>query len=378
MIADALRLRIIGQGPVALALLLFARRAGIPAASIDIDPPLNPGLTVSPSLARRTLALSLGSWQLLGRIIELPRACPIYKVEVSLQGRAGRSRFTSTDMGTAALGYVTDYQSVQQALINAVTSGATSAVAALSNSPQTYQSDIRSQVPKIIIHAEGNAGDEADVREFSQHAVLANLFCPQQPAHCALERFTPDGPLALLPMAESGHFSLVWCCSADAALRRTNIAEAEFLDELRVKSGSRLVGARLASPRSQSPLQRRQRKQTQAGLEVWIGNAAQALHPVAGQGLNLGLRDSFELAQWLARLALQRPLADATQIEQSLKNFVDLRRPDRRQTILLTDTLASVFTKTWMSPAQSLALSVLDLTPGLRQRFAGRLMFGQR
>ncbi len=378
MIADALRLRIIGQGPVALALLLFARRAGIPAASIDIDPPLNPGLTVSPSLARRTLALSLGSWQLLGRIIELPRACPIYKVEVSLQGRAGRSRFTSTDMGTAALGYVTDYQSVQQALINAVTSGATSAVAALSNSPQTYQSDIRSQVPTIIIHAEGNAGDEADVREFSQHAVLANLFCPQQPAHCALERFTPDGPLALLPMAESGHFSLVWCCSADAALRRTNIAEAEFLDELRVKSGSRLVGARLASPRSQSPLQRRQRKQTQAGLEVWIGNAAQALHPVAGQGLNLGLRDSFELAQWLARLALQRPLADATQIEQSLKNFVDLRRPDRRQTILLTDTLASVFTKTWMSPAQSLALSVLDLTPGLRQRFAGRLMFGQR
>ncbi len=378
MIADALRLRIIGQGPVALALLLFARRAGIPAASIDIDPPLNPGLSISPSLARRTLALSLGSWQLLGRIIELPRACPIYKVEVSLQGRAGRSRFTSTDMGTAALGYVTDYQSVQQALINAVTSGATSAVAALSNSPQTYQSDIRSQVPTIIIHAEGNAGDEADVREFSQHAVLANLFCPQQPAHCALERFTPDGPLALLPMAESGHFSLVWCCSADAALRRTNIAEAEFLDELRVKSGSRLVGARLASPRSQSPLQRRQRKQTQAGLEVWIGNAAQALHPVAGQGLNLGLRDSFELAQWLARLALQRPLADATQIEQSLKNFVDLRRPDRRQTILLTDTLASVFTKTWMSPAQSLALSVLDLTPGLRQRFAGRLMFGQR
>jgi 2-octaprenyl-6-methoxyphenol hydroxylase len=367
--ADLLRIKITGQGPVALSLWLFARRAGVPAESFELDPPPSLALTAPPSLARRTLALSLGSWQLLSRIIELPRASPIHEVEVSLQGHAGRTRITSAEMQVAALGYVTDYHSLQQSLINA----AASLIRATSAAGPAL-----AQTVAVQVHAEGSAGDEADVRDFSQHAVLANLHCPEQRSHCALERFTVDGPVALLPLADSGEFSLVWCCPPQEAIRRVQIDEAQFLRELRKQLGAPLGHARLSSVRSESPLQRRQRRHSQRGLQVWIGNAAQALHPVAGQGLNLGLRDSFELAQQLATLSLRSPLPEASEIERSLRNFIAAREPDRRQTVRITDTLASVFTRTWMSPAQSLALALLDLTPALRHGFAGRLMYGKR
>lgn len=375
MSADPIRFQLIGQGPVALSLQLFARRAGVPTNAITSELNGFPSALTSPSLAARTIALSLGSWQLLGRIIELPPACPIREVEVSLQGSSGRTRITSAEMRTEALGYVTSYGSLNQALLNAA------AAQHKQSNIERETADLRAaeQVfTSVTIHAEGNPGAEVDAREFEQHAVLAELSCPQMPAHCAFERFTADGPLALLPLIEPARFSLVWCCTPDQAERRSNIDEHDFVRELRSQVGPRLRNAQLTGTRLHSPLQRRQRKETVSANEVWIGNAAQSLHPVAGQGLNLGLRDSFELARVMAQLATRQPSADRLAIEQALRQYAQVRAVDRQRTVRLTDTLASVFTRTWMAPAQSLALALLDLTPTARGAFAGRLMFGNR
>ena len=116
MSADPIRFKLIGQGPVALSLQLFARRAGVSAGAIASDPTTYCGAVNPPSWSARTIALSLGSWQLLGRIIELPPACPIKQVEVSLQGSSGRTRITSAEMATQALGYVTSYGELHRAL----------------------------------------------------------------------------------------------------------------------------------------------------------------------------------------------------------------------------------------------------------------------
>jgi len=354
------RLRITGSGPVALACALFMQRRGIAAGQIELDLNIGP---VPEALSARVLAISEGSCQVLSRVIALPRAGLIEQVEVSMQGHAGRTRIDASDLDVTRLGRVMRYGSLLDALRTATARHA-------------WATEDASQPAALTIHAEGDAGEDARVRDFDQSALLGEVHALSSSTiwhSTAFERFTPHGPLALLPLPEPGRFALVWC-DRDATCHTRLQADREALSkELTDLIGARLGAVSMVGPLSVAKLTRRLRRDVVRGEAVWIGNAAQSLHPVAGQGLNLGLRDAFELADELA-CALRRD----EPIERSLARWQSSRRPDRLGTVAITDLMASSFTWPLARPLQSPMLMALDLMHSLRRPLAARLMFGGR
>lgn len=357
------RWRVVGAGPVALAFALFAVRRGVPASRIALDPwPGTDDAAVPPPLASRTLALSHGSAQLLGRIAALPPAGRIARVEVSMRGHAGRTRIVAADLRVDALGHVTRYGPL---------------LASLRAAARAHRFATADGGPDaLVVHAEGDAGEDARTREFGQSALLGEVLAARaEPglASTAFERFTPTGPLALLPLPEPGRWAMVWCDTALCCEAR-RAADVDALSAaLQCRFGDALGPLRIVGPCTVAPLARRARRATSGAHEAWIGNAAQSLHPVAGQGLNLGLRDAFELAEALAPVARRgAPLAAA------LEGWSRGRRLDRAVTIALTDLMAASFTWPLARPLQSSVLAALDLLPALRRPLALQLMFGQR
>ncbi|MCZ7561330.1 MAG: FAD-dependent monooxygenase [Burkholderiaceae bacterium] len=351
--------RIEGRGPVAMALALFLARQGFGPGSLLTDPIPD---ELPDWLASRAIALSLGSWQLLSRVAALPPAAPILRVEASLRGRAGRTRMQAADLHAPALGYVLRYGSLHRALADALaarqagaTPGEIAAVAALA------------------VVADGDPGTASKLLDFEQTALLAELVA-ERDGHCtAFERFTDEGPLALLPLPQPRRYALVWCARPAESARRAELGAPGFEAGLREAFGSALGALRLDSNRVLAPLQRKVRRPGDEPGRIAIGNAAQALHPVAGQGLNLGLRDAFELAALLGELrASGRPL------ENAANAFARARRADRALTVAITDTLAQAFTWPAIARLESLALGALDLAAPARNRVASSLMFGLR
>ena len=189
----------------------------------------------------------------------------------------------------------------------------------------------------------------------------------------AFERFGENGPLALLPLPQSRRWALVWCDRADRCETRRADDPARLSAELQSRVGDRLGPLEVCGPLGLARLSRRARRQVATPNAVWIGNAAQSLHPVAGQGLNLGLRDAFELADSLADL--QR---SGSRLPDALQSFERRRRADRLLTIGLTDLMAESFTWPLIRPLQSGVLGTLDMLSALRAPLARQLMFGRR
>jgi len=228
----------------------------------------------------------------------------------------------------------------------------------------------------LTVPADGAAGDDADVREFDQWALLGELRAPRAApgrGGWAFERFTPDGPLALLPLPEAGRWTMVWCDAAERCRARAAQDPATVSAELQARFGDALGPLSVDAPLSIAPLARRARRNVVGTAEAWIGNAAQSLHPVAGQGLNLGLRDAFELAD---ALALGHRAGRPAQA--ALDAWRRARRTDRSATIALTDLMAAGFTWPLARPLQSPLLAALDLLAPLRRPLAAQLMFGVR
>ena len=368
-------IRVRGQGPVAMALRLFLGRQGFGAGEVAAEPPAP---QLPPWLAQRAIALSAGSWQLLARVIELPEAAPIAAVDVSMRGDAGRTRITAAELGVPALGRVLRYEALHRALADGIAradAAGPRAAASHAGSAALLQPDFApaADAAAVEVTADGEAGTRARERDFGQSAVLAEIDASRPSAGIAYERFTAEGPLALLPLPGAGRNALVWCASPEASERRAALPPAEFERELQEAFGPALGELRLAGERHVSPLVRRWRGQRIGPRAVAIGNAAQALHPVAGQGLNLGLRDAFVLAQCLgdARDAGAPPQA-------ALDRFESARRLDRGATVRVTDALAAGFTHELLRPLQSIGLALLDSVPALRRGFASGFMFGLR
>lgn len=363
------RLRIEGRGPVAIALRLFLARQGFAPASIAHDAFAE---HVPPAVAARPLALSLGSAHLLSRIIDLPEAAPIRTVDVSLARRAGRTRFHAADLDSPSLGCVVRYAALHDALQESLRRVATAASSPspfpLPPSPKTGAAD------EILIRADGDCrSPSARTLDFHQAALLAEVLVERDAPGVAFEHFTAEGPLALLPLPEPQRRAIVWCAAPQQTERRALLAPREFDAELLDAFGNALGAMRLAGERHQAPLQRRLAPRDGDPRRIAIGNAAQALHPVAGQGLNLGLRDAFELAQELGSAhARGAPLEDA------IARFRRSRALDRTATVGVTDTLARLFGWPALAPIQSAAFDVLDWSAPLRDRFAKALMFGLR
>jgi 2-octaprenyl-6-methoxyphenol hydroxylase len=355
----------IGRGPVAQACALFLLRRGIPAQQIALNLETPRETASTTEWDRRALALSEGSRHLLARIIHLPPAGRIEHVDVSGRGRLGRTRIHAHDLGLPALGHVMAYRDLMDSLRTACRTVAWA-------SPPGE--NLASGTTLVRIHADGAPGPSATTRDFQQSALLAEVQSNNPTAaHWAFERFTSSGPMALLPLAAPARWSLVWCDRPERCATRAAGSVAALEAELTAQWARRLGPLTLASPCQIVPLKRRARRRVVEGRSVWIGNAAQSLHPVAGQGLNLGLRDAFELADTLA-LAFRQGQA----LAGALSRWREHRAPDRWLTLALTDLMALSFTRPATPWVQSPLLATLDLLPTARRPLAHQLAFGWR
>jgi len=185
----------------------------------------------------------------------------------------------------------------------------------------------------------------------------------------AYERFTADGPLALLPLA--GDWALVWSARPERAAALADVAPPDFLAQLQQAFGDRAGRFTAVHERARAPLALRVRASRVEARAVFIGNAAQTLHPVAGQGLNLGLRDAWDLAQTLH--AAEDPGSEA-----ALARFTTQRRLDAAATIGVTEVLARGFlgANPLARAARGAVLTSLDILPAARRFFARRMIFG--
>ncbi len=370
---------IIGAGPVGMTLALAL--AGGPYSVLLIDNRRRGAWETDP----RALALSHGSRQLLEHLgaWNAGAGTPIRSIHVSQRTGFGRTVIDADDYDLPALGYVMRYRELaatlaaridpahllnEYALISLTTGGEVAEIRLAGDGAE------HCVAAQLVVHAEGTPGDEADVRvsDYRQHAVVAEVRPVPGHAHRAWERFTPDGPLALLPLGQD--YSVVFTVPPDKARQLLALDESPFLAALRAQFGGRLDFV-ASSARASFPLALRVRRQVSASRQVWIGNAAQSLHPVSGQGFNLGLRDACELAEAL----LGKTGGDAG-AAGTLTSYARGRRLDRQGSMAFTDGIVRLFSND-LAPlrcARGLGLQALDLFPPLRHFVARRMIWGAR
>ncbi len=397
---------IVGAGPVGLALAnwllrdtdwriaLFDARDAEAAAR---DP--------------RALALSHGSRVLLQEIGGWPaRATPITHIHVSQRGHFGQAHIRREDYDVPALGHVVQYGDLSAALNAALATQmqrypnrltrydhtpverieqlpradgtvAPARVRALQGGPHEGRHPLAIET-EVVVQAEGGLFDDARRqagglsharrRDYGQTAIVAHVRCSAPLEGWAWERFTNEGPLALLPQddTQGPGYALVWCCSPDEARRRAGLPEDAFLTELSTAFGDRMGHFTQVGPRHTFALGLHAQRIPVDRRVAAIGNAAQTIHPVAGQGFNLGLRDAFEMARTLRDGATPAALA----------RFARERSFDRAITIGLTDLLPRAFAVPGrpFGHLRGAALTLLECLPPLKHGLARQMMFGQR
>jgi 2-octaprenyl-6-methoxyphenol hydroxylase len=304
--------------------------------------------------AFRPIALSYASRLILERLEAWPElaSTPIQTVHVSQQGGFGRTVMGASDAGVPALGYVTEYAALLSVL-----------------QKRCAGLYVDEALPaRCVVHAEGVA-DAAREKRYGQDALIARVRTAPCAESTAFERFTPEGPLALLPLGET--YALIWSCRPERALALSQCADDSFLEELHRAAGRRPGTPLAVKDRAVVPLSLRVHRTRISERAVYIGNAAQTLHPVAGQGLNLGMRDAWELSR--AFLESQDP-GDA----KTLARYAAARKLDTGAAVGLTDALAGAFlgSNRLARAARGAALTALDLFPAPRRFFARRMIYG--
>jgi 2-octaprenyl-6-methoxyphenol hydroxylase len=372
---------IVGGGPVGLTLALMLARRHVACEVLDAR-------TLEAAQSdRRLLALSHGTLQLLRPLVRLPSAAcaPIRSVHVSSAGEFGRVALDENDTGVSPLGVTIRYGDLLTPLATAcarderISMRRPCRVSQIRQRPGKAVAQLDDAVLEadIVVNAEGLAPLSPDAPE--QFAVLADVIVQGVAEGSAFERFTREGPLALLPLTgavDGGRpMGLVWCMSPDAAERRAALSDDEFLDELRRAFGVRDGRVVRIGPRLRVPLHEHARDVLREHRVVFLGNAAQTLHPVAGQGLNLGLRDCATLADRLGCAHV-----DGRDLESALDEYDRARRTDRAAILALTRSAPALFRTTAAPVAvgRSAALTALAMFPNLRRPFARLLMFGVR
>jgi len=347
---------IFGAGPVGCTLALLLQAAGRTVAVRGLPE------RDSAASAPRPIALSYASRLVLERAGVWPRldVTPIETVHVSQRAGFGSTRLTAADAGVPALGYVIDYRALVAPLAEAVRATAMRV-------DETADSALRADA-LLLVHAEG-AGDYSTDKSYDQTAVVGLVEADPPAKATAFERFTPQGPLALLPLA--GGYGMIWAMRPQSAATLAATDPATFLRALQEAFGERAGRFVAVRGRSSAALSLRVRARRASVREVYVGNSAQTLHPVAGQGLNLGLRDAWDLASCIG----DAPDPGAAPV---LRRYVALRRFDALATIRFTDLLAGAFTGTnpLTRVLRGAALTALDACVPARRFFARRMIFG--
>ncbi|MBY7730463.1 2-octaprenyl-6-methoxyphenyl hydroxylase [Vibrio splendidus] len=349
--------------------------------SIAVVEPYQVDHRAHPGFDSRSIALSYGTVQILD-FLQLwqsiaPIATPIKDIHVSDRGHAGMTDIYSEDLAVDALGYVVELADVgriyQQKLESeaAITMFCPESVRTVERDESLTTIELTSGqivTTKLLVAADGAISTccqqlniPLSEHDFEQVAVIANIVASEPHQGRAFERFTHHGPVALLPMSDN-RLSLVWCLPPAQAQQVIALNDDEFLEQLQKDFGWRLGRLEKVGKRASYPLILRHRQQNISHRFAIVGNAAQTLHPIAGQGFNLGIRDVASLAEELC-----------TQLDDvgrytGLVNFRKRREQDRDTTITLTSSLVHLFSNDFMTAriGRNLGLAVIDNLPSLK------------
>jgi len=347
------------------------------------------GAAAQPSFDERTTALGnasrrifegLGVWSSIA-----PEAAAIRTIHVSEAGRFGFARLEAAEQGIEAFGYVAPNRSIGAALWRALREAPELSLQAPARAEDlaVTEDSVRFALvngadppiavgARLVVAADGAhsqvraaAGIAAETMDYDQIAVVANVGSERPHAGCAYERFTPSGPLAALPRHDGG-FAVIWACRPARAQELLALDDDAYLRQLQTHFGWRAGRFVRAGRRSSYPLKLTRALSAAASRTVLIGNAAQALHPVAGQGFNLGLRDAAMLAEVIAGTTgdVGAPAV--------LRRFVEWRARDRRGVVGFTDGLVRLFGDSRPGTAllRNLGLLMFDLAPPAKSALA--------
>ena len=379
-ITDTRDVLVVGAGPAGAVCALSLAQQGISARVLEAQPFEARGDT-------RTLALAYGARLILERVgvwDALGAVTPITRIHVSQRGALGVAHLDAAELGVPALGYVLPYAELTRALklaladtgvvvdyavaVERIDPGADAAVLHTSRGALS--------TPLAVVADGGRSADAPEPRvrrTYDQVAVVCDVRTELPHANLAYERFTPDGPAALLPNGD--RYALVWTAPTTEAGRIAALDDRAFLAALYQHFGGRCGRFLEAGPRKTFPLTLAYTG-SEAGLRVVrIGNAAQTLHPVAGQGFNIGLRDAFELA-----LACADAPAGEIGNAAMLAAYARGRRVDVAGGLGFTDFLVRTFSNDFapLRHARGLGLLALEMLPPLKTFVARRMMFGAR
>jgi 2-octaprenyl-6-methoxyphenol hydroxylase len=383
---------VVGGGPVGAAaalelahadlrVMLIEAREG-PAASNEARP-----RALSPFSEMRPLALSYGSRLILERLgvwEALAEASPIERIHISQRGRFGRTVMTAADAGFPALGYVLDYGTLVSALDSAISASGLPTlrggrVTSIAHDAASARIEFETSegpgecLASVVVVADGTAeaaGIDARVVDYGQSALSARVETAMHHVNTAYERFTPEGPLALLP--RRGGYAVVWTTTPERAQRLCDAAPDTFLAELQAHFGERAGRFDAVGARATHRVALRLAESVACGRAVLIGNSAQALHPVAGQGFNVGLRDAWELA---VEIRKRGPRDEAV-----LRDYSARRRVDRTGAVAFTHALVKLFSNDSLplGIARGAGLTLLDCFPPAKDFVVRRMVFGSR
>ena len=383
---------IIGGGLVGGSLACALRDTGLRIAVVEAVAAEAPS---HPSYDERVIALSLGSQRIftgMGLWDQIaPHAEPILTVHVSDRGHCGFAHLDHAEERVEALGYVTPARAMGATIGPRLEAAGSiellrpARLIGLRHQPDHVDVEVaigghsRLLQTRLLVAADGGEsavrrrlGLKARERDYGHHAIISTVTPERPEPGAAFERFTDSGPLAMLPMTE-GRWSVVWTARDDQRGAIMALDDDAFLAMLQQRFGHRL--GRLTRPgrRVAYPLRLLLARELTRPRTLLIGNAAHTLHPVAGQGFNLGLRDVAELADLIVEA--ENTGADIGG-RQVLTGYRRRRGPDQAAVAMATDTLARLFINPWapIRLGRDLGMLGLDLIPGARHHLARRFM----
>ncbi len=375
-----------------LALMLDSAFSG--ALSIAVVEPFQVDQQ-HPGFDSRSIALSYGTVQILQHFQLWPEiekvATTITHISVTDQGHAGMTDIDADRENLYALGYVVELADVGRLYQQLLAQSASISWLCPERIAQVDRSQDQVTIglqqgqtitTKLLVAADGalsecsqQLGLALDEHDFHQVAVIANIGLDQPHQGRAFERFTASGPLALLPMSDN-RMSLVWCVASERAEQLLQLDESDFLEQLQQQFGWRLGKLVKVGERVSYPLIMRSRPQTISHRFAVVGNAAQTLHPIAGQGFNLGIRDVVSLVESLlmAKNAAEESL-DVGEYSY-LNHYQNRRQTDRQLTMMMTSSLVHLFSNQWLPTmvGRNLGLMISDTIPCLNKPLLQRTL----
>ena len=383
---------IIGGGPVGATLALLLVKQGI---SVTVLEARSLGAA---HIESRALALSFGSRRILEKFglwgALSTQATPINSIHVSQKGSFGRTQLHAGDYHQEALGYVLSYGVLSAALDRAIAdaksvnfifeASASSIVYDVSQATVTYTHGglAHSISSPLVVLADGGrtldelTGLSRETKEYGHDALVTKVRAELPHHNVAYERFTANGPIALLPNGGEFDFSLVWTGEKSFITSMLSLSDADFLEKFHQQFGDRVGDFLSVEKRLSFPLKMAQLKPDaqQSKHLVVIGNAAQTMHPVAGQGFNVGLRDAESLAQYIASAS-----ADELGSAYMLASYQASRKSDTKGGLFFTDFLVNLFSNdlVGLSALRGASLGVFDVIKPVKKYLVGKMSFGK-